>query len=177
MLDPPNQKVGDIEEVTFDKKVLKEILEVGEGVKHPKRNFIAKINYKAYFYDHLEFDQGTEVSIALGDASWPEGLWLGIEKMRKNEVAKIKIKKKHGFGRKFQVEKLNFPKGYETEGKSRTRILTKGIIYEVKLLDWTQRVDIEADGNFLKEYLVKADKKDYEKPADRDELILDMTVT
>lgn len=117
MLDPPNQKVGDVDDVTFDGKVKKEILEVGEGVKYPKRNYLVKINYKAYFFDHTDFDSGNEVTLALGDVSWPEGLWLGIEKMRKNEVAKIKIKKKHGFGRKHQVEKLKFPKGYETDGE------------------------------------------------------------
>lgn len=51
--------------------------------------------------------------------------------------------------------------------------MKKGIIYEVKLLDWTERVDIEADGNFIKEYIVKPEKKEWEKPSDRDEIVLD----
>jgi len=32
--------------------------------------------------------------------------------MRKGEKAKIKIKKKYGFGRKGQVEALKFPPGF-----------------------------------------------------------------
>ena len=55
--------------------------------------------------------------------------------MRKNETAKIKIKKKYGFGRKENVDKLKFPQGYEDENsEERKRLMTKGIIYEVKLL-------------------------------------------
>lgn len=63
---------------------------------------MATIVYKAYFFDHTEFDSshGEPIQISLGDISWPEGLWKGIEEMRKNEKAKIKIKKKYGFGRK-----------------------------------------------------------------------------
>jgi len=71
--------------------------------------------------------------------------------MRKSEKAKIKIKKKYGFGRKNEVEKLRFPPGYE-EGDNREKLMKKGIIYEVKLLDWIEREDIEADGNFLKTF-------------------------
>ncbi len=32
--------------------------------------------------------------------------------------------------------------------------MTKGIIYEVKLLDWIERVDIEGDGNFIKKTII-----------------------
>lgn len=110
--------------------------------------------------------------MALGDVGLPEGLWLGIEKMRKNEKAKIKIMKKHGFGRKEQREKLRFPEGYQEEGEARTRLLKKGIIYEVTLVDWIERIDIEADGLFLKQFITKPETKHWEKPADRDEIIL-----
>lgn len=97
--------------------------------------------------------------------------------MRKNEKAKIKIKKKYGFGRKEQVDKLRFPQGYEEEGSdSRNRLISKGIIYEVQLLDWIERMDLEADGNFLKTTLVKGPKKEWEKPTDRDEIIVNISV-
>lgn len=56
MLDPPEQKQGDTDDITPDQLVQKEILEVGEGVKYPKRNAIARITYRAYFFDHTEFD-------------------------------------------------------------------------------------------------------------------------
>ena len=75
---------------------------MGEGIKKPKLNYLATIIYKAFFFDHTEFDSSNDqpIQISLGDISWPEGLWKGIEEMRKNEKAKIKIQKKYGFGRK-----------------------------------------------------------------------------
>jgi hypothetical protein len=100
-MDAPPQKVGDVEDITHDSIVQKEILEVGEGVANPKRNAVAVIDFKLYFFDHTPIEEGTSVKLSLGDISWPEGLWKGIEHMRKNERAKIRIKKKkYGFGRK-----------------------------------------------------------------------------
>ena len=54
--------------------------------------------------------------------------------------------------------------------------MKKGIIYEVKLLDWIERVDIEADGNFLKTFIQKAEKKEYEKPAENDEITINIRI-
>ena len=106
MLDAPVQNVGDVQDVTFDKKVKKEILEVGTGVKKPQMNYLVSIIYTAYFFDHTVFDSsnGQTVQISLGDISWPEGLWKGLQEMRQGEKAKIKIKKKYGFGRKEKVD-------------------------------------------------------------------------
>ena len=50
--------------------------------------------------------------------------------------------------------------------------MTKGIIYEVKLHDWIERVDIEGDGYFIKTTIVPPAKKEWEKPADFDEVQL-----
>jgi FKBP-type peptidyl-prolyl cis-trans isomerase 2 len=73
----------------------------------------------------------------LGDDSWPDGLQTGVEKMRKGEIAKIRIKKKHGFGRPLRVEKLRFPQGYDEEGsEQRSRLLGETVIYEVELVDF-----------------------------------------
>jgi hypothetical protein len=55
-------------------------------------------------------------------------------------------------------------------GENKDRLMTKGIIYEVKLLDWIERVDIEADGNFIKSWIVKPLKREYEKPEGLDEI-------
>lgn len=178
------QKVGQVDDITVDQVVQKEILAVGEGNKRPKMNHLARITYKAYFFDHTEFDssKGEAVTLSLGDIRWPEGLWKGILQMRKNETAKIRIKKKkYGFGRKLKTEDLVFPAGYEVpketeseEGQAQVerskRLMTKGIIYEVKLLDWIERVDIEADGNFIKTTIISAPKKEWEKPAECDEV-------
>ena len=107
------------------------------------------------------------MDINLGDIAWPEGLFKGIEEMRKNEKAKIKIKKKYGFGRVQNMDKLRFPPGYEEEGsEKRQRLISKGVIYEVKLLDWIERVDIEADGNFLKTFSEKPKKGEWETPSE-----------
>lgn len=135
-------------------------------------NHLATITYKAYFFDHTVFDSSNEqpVQLSLGDISWPEGLWKGIQEMRKGEKAKIKIKKKYGFGRKENVDKLKVPPGYEEEGENRTRLMTKGIIYEVKLIDWIERIDIEANGNFLKTFITKPISKEWERPSERDEI-------
>ena len=97
--------------------------------------------------------------------------------MRKNEKAKIKIKRKYGFGRKANIDKLRFPKGYdEVDSENRKRLMTKGIIYEVKLLDWIERQDIEADGNFLKTFTRKAEKKEWETPKEIDEIKVNISI-
>ena len=136
-------------------------------------NYLCTIVYRAYFYDHTEFDSSHNqpIQISLGDISWPEGLWKSILEMRKGEKAKIKIKKKYGFGRKQKLEHLKFPPGFQEEGEKRTRLMTKGIIYEVKLLDWVERHDIQANGVFLKTFITKAPQKSWSTPADLDEYI------
>lgn len=71
--------------------------------------------------------------------------------MRKNEKAKLKIRKKYAFGRKENKEQLILPPGYQdSTSQEYQRLFTKGVIYEVILLDWIEQIDIEADGNFLK---------------------------
>ena len=98
--------------------------------------------------------------------------------MRKGEVSKIKIKRKYGFGRKENVDKLRFPQGYEEEGsENRTKLMTKGIIYEVQLHDWIEREDIEADGNFLKTFIQKPKKSDWQRPKEIDEVTVDIKIT
>jgi len=52
--------------------------------------------------------------------------------MRKGETAKIRIKKKYGFGRPGEVDKLRFPKGFSQEpqdAERREKLVNKAIIY------------------------------------------------
>lgn len=49
--------------------------------------------------------------------------------------------------------------------------MKKGIIYEVKLVDWVERIDIEANGNLLKTYIKKPETKEWEHPNERDEVV------
>lgn len=48
----------------------------------------------------------------------------------------------------------------------------KGVIYEVKLIDWVERTDIDGDGNMIKTVIQEAPKKEWEKPTDLDEITL-----
>ena len=48
--------------------------------------------------------------------------------------------------------------------------MTKGIIYEVKLVDMVERIDIEANGNLLKTFIKKPPTKEWERPSERDEI-------
>ena len=106
-------KVGDILDCYQGfGKVTKEILKVGEGKEKPILGSLCRIKYMAYFYDKEMFEQtkdDTTVDIYLGDIHSIEGLWRGIQEMRKGETAKIRIKKKYAFGRPGEVDKLSFP--------------------------------------------------------------------
>lgn len=139
--DPMEDVIGDLIEITHDGKVTKEIIKVGEG-KRLRMGYKTFIKYKAYFLkDHIIFDQSEEpVELSLGDNSWPDGVQTGVEKMRKGEGAKIRIKRKHGFGRALRVDELKFPKGYDQEGsEGRNRLITETIVYEVELVDYVER--------------------------------------
>lgn len=147
--------------------------------------WLCKIKYIAYFYDKTIFDtspqngEGT-VELFIGDISWPEGLWKGMQDMRRNERAKIRIQKKHGFGRLGEVDKLRFPKGYSTEEKDaerRAKLMSKAVIYEVTMIDWVERMDMEANGLMYKQTFAKAPRKEYELPNEEfDEVLFNLRV-
>ena len=145
---------------------------MGEGKRKPMLGWLCKIKYIAYFYDKTIFDtspqngQGT-VELFIGDITWPEGLWKGMQDMRRGERAKIRIQKKHGFGRIGEVDKLRFPKGYSLEEKDaerRAKLVSKAVIYEVTMVDWVERMDMEANGLMYKEIFKKAGRREYELP-------------
>ena len=52
----PEQKVGEINTITYDQLVEKEIIELGEGFKNPKMNSVVTIDYKLYFFDHTPIE-------------------------------------------------------------------------------------------------------------------------
>ena len=176
--DPKMDVIGDIMEITHDGKVTKELLKAGVGPRQ-KMGYKTYIKYKAYFYkDHIIFEQSVDepVELCLGDDSWPDGLQTGVEKMRIGEVAKIRIKKKHGFGRPLRVDELRFPKGYD-EGENRGRLTGETIIYEVELIKAIERKDVEGDRNLFKYYERRPEKSEWETPTDRDEIIVNLKIT
>lgn len=73
--------------------------------------------------------------------------------MRKNETAKIRIKKKFAFGRPGEVEALRLPEGYSKatfDHDRNEKLMTKAVIYEVTMVDFIVRQDMEANGKYYK---------------------------
>lgn len=97
--------------------------------------------------------------------------------MRKGEKAKIKLSKKRGFGVKDNIDKLKFPKGFEEPGELRDKLLSHGVIYEVKLVDFQERADVDYDGNLLKTFIQKPKKRDWEHPKEVDEIIVNLKIS
>ena len=96
--------------------------------------------------------------------------------MRKGEVAKLKIKRKLGYGRKEDVEELRRPVGWE-DGENWERLRTKGIIYEVKLHSWIDREDFDSDRMFVKIYKTRGNRNEWESPKEIDEITMTLLIT
>ena len=130
----------------------KEVLQVGTSKTKPTLGSLVRVNYIAYFYDKELFSQQQNLDFNLGDIRYIEGFWRGITEMRAGEKAKLRIKKKYAFGRPGEVEKLIFPAGY-TEGERREKLTSKAVIYEVELVKFIPRQDIEHNGSIFKQIL------------------------
>ena len=109
------------------------------------------------------------MDLYLGDIRYIEGLWRGIQEMREGERAKLKIKRKYAFGRPGEVDKLIFPAAYK-EGDRREKLTTKGVIYEVELVKFIQRRDIEHNGSVFKQTLIEPAKGEVEIPCKLDDV-------
>lgn len=140
-VEPIEENVGDTVSINYDQKMLKTLLEKGEGFRKPSTNFICTVDYIATFFDHKEFDRAENAKWIVGDPSLPEGLSSAIQHMRKGEKAKLKFKKRLAFGPKQGGEGLKFPPGYE-EGENKEFIQNHGVIYEVRMKDWVHRETI-----------------------------------
>merc|ERR1712060_450467 len=158
ILDLPTQcdVIGEKVDVSHEPgKVTKEIITIGDTKAKPNFGWLCKIKYVAYFYDKTIFDTSPEngegtVELFIGDISWPEGLWKGMQHMRKGERAKIRIAKKHGFGRTGEIEVLRFPKGFSTseeDAERRAKLTSKGVIYDCTMIDWIERMDMNYPTN------------------------------
>jgi hypothetical protein len=175
-MDEPLQSVGEFTEICSPNKVTKEIMKVGTGVRCPNNQFLCKIKYKMHFFDHtdIESSKGEVVDVILNDKQWPEGLRIGIGKMRKAEKSKVKMRKSYGFGSTLDPELLRIPKSCE-EGEMLERLKTKGIIYEVELIDWEIRDDVSNDGNLVK-FVKKRSKEPMDKPNGIDEVVMNIKI-
>jgi hypothetical protein len=74
-------------------------------------------------------------------------------------------------GRGENQEDLLFPKGYES-GEKLQMIRQRRVFFEVKLLDWTVRHDLDGDGLFIKTILQRGEG--YDRPDVYDEIEFDI---
>jgi hypothetical protein len=147
---------------------------VGEGLGKPGRPYEVKVSLKGYFTEKDEtFIDVPEMKFTLGDERVPYGLWKGIEHMRRNEKALIMIKPKWGYAREEGQGVLVYPEGWQIEEK--IEILKKRrIYYEVKLLDWAVKHDLDGDGLIIKTIWNKG--VGYDRPFDFDEITIALKI-
>ena len=63
----------------------------------------------------------------------------------------------------------------EKDAERREKLTTKAVIYEVTMIDWIERMDMEANGLMYKQVFKKAPKKEYELPNEEfDEIYYDL---
>lgn len=91
--------------------------------------------------------------------------------MRVGEKAKLKIKRKYAFGRPGEVDKLRFPAQYSA-GERREKLVSKNVIYEVELLQFIPRTDIDHNGSIFKQVLQQSPQLD--TPGDLDEVTVEI---
>jgi hypothetical protein len=85
------------------------------------------------------------------------------------------MKKKFAFGRPGEVDKLRWPKS-ATEGahaeEIMTKMKTKSLIYEVTLVSWIERTDVDANGQVFKQVIEKARRNNYEHANDDHDVVV-----
>ncbi|TNV85630.1 hypothetical protein FGO68_gene3643 [Halteria grandinella] len=171
--EPPHDEVGDMITVVKKGQVTKEILETGQGLGKPGRPYEVLIDYTAKFSDGQIFDEGTNVSLTLGDEAVPYGLWKAIEHMRKGEKSLIMVKPKHAFGRPEGQDYLQWPKGWESE-EQKEILRKRRVYYIVKLYEWAVKHDLDGDGMLIKNILERG--VGYDRPFEVDEVKLDLKI-
>ena len=93
--------------------------------------------------------------------------------MRKGEKSRIMVKPKWGYGRPEAEGKLKYPEGWDNK-EGRETLGKRRIIFEVKLIEWSVKHDLDADGNLIKTIWNKG--IGYDRPYDWDEITLDLKI-
>jgi FKBP-type peptidyl-prolyl cis-trans isomerase 2 len=88
------------------------------------------------------------VFITLGDARLPRGLWRSIEHMACKEKAKVKILPGENSFTDDQPE-LEY---YSASEDVMKEMKEQTIYFEVKVLSWIKRSDLDGDGMLMKTY-------------------------
>jgi hypothetical protein len=72
---------------------------------------------------------------------------------------------------------LKFPKGYSDDPeKIKQRLISESVVYDVELVDFIERIDLEANGNFFKYFEIKPENKEWQCPSDQDEIIFSYSI-
>jgi hypothetical protein len=79
----------------------------------------------------------------------PYGLWKSIEHMRKGEISRIMCKPKHAYNPEKNKEVIFFPRGW-TDGENKKMLMSRRVFFEVRLVDYVIRHDINGDGLLIK---------------------------
>ncbi|KAJ7570465.1 hypothetical protein O6H91_01G120900 [Diphasiastrum complanatum] len=92
-----------VEEITTDKKVMKKILNQGEGYEKPNDGSVAKIKYEAKTGDGTLFerkghDSEAPFEFTTDEEQVIEGLDKAVGTMKKGEIALVTIAPEYGFG-------------------------------------------------------------------------------
>jgi len=125
------------------------------------------------FVDHWDANNGQPISLTLGDDRLPYGLWKSIEHMRKGEKARIMVKPKWGYNSDENRDIVFFPRGW-TEGEKKKMLMSRRVFFEVKLVDWIVRHDINGDGLLVK--TIHERGAGFERVSKHDEITLDLKI-
>lgn len=111
--------------------------------------------------------------MTLGDEGLPYGLWKSIELMRREERSLIMIKPKWAYGRPESQGLLRYPAGWDNP-EGRETIGKRRVYFEVKLLDWCVKHDLDGDSSIIKSIFNKG--IGYDRPYNYDEFTIDLKI-
>ena len=129
--------------------ITKQILKVGTGTYLPTKIDLVKIKYTGYFSDtFIQFDSTNDqaILISLNDETFIKGFKIGLETMKKNEIANININSIFGFT--LEESLLKIPDDFK---ERRNELSQKNIQYIIEVIDFVKRRDISE----MNEHLLK----------------------
>lgn len=148
--------------------VVKETIEAGTGKIRPTDAALCTVIYKGYFTKSKEiFDSsdGKPVQVVLGDPAKIDGFNIGLETMVIGESAIFRIRSHYAF--RTERGGLKFPSQYPEDKKE--NIKKRKVTYEIKLLDFIQRIDLTKDKRLFKTIIKEGAGK--KLPRETDEIL------
>lgn len=138
---------GDEESLVDKDGVVKKVVKGGTGIERPVEPALLSVIYKGYFLKSKEvFDSsdGKVVELELGDPTKIDGLHIGLGSMVKGEHAVLTIKSRYAFHT--SKAELKWP----CEESRKETVKKRKVVYDVQLLDFVPRVDVNRDRQIIK---------------------------